>query len=135
MDTLSKILYELKTIAKIQKNARIITNKEFIVIENNSLIQGAYRWWKGESRYHALLRINQTIGTAIYISELMMEIPDKAKLIDIKRLTERLEYARQGVENLCETYSTDTDFIGKAKPLIPAMIVYLDKAKAYIGDD
>lgn len=132
METLDKILYQLKTIARIQKNAKISTDKEFIVVESASVFQWLYRWNANESRNKALNKITEIISTAICLSTIMMEVPGEIHLSNIKKIKERLMYARHGVENLCETYRDDADFIGKIRPTVSKIILHLEKMDEYL---
>ncbi len=125
MDTVEKLLYELKTISEIQKNTKISTYKEFIVIESNSMFQWAYRWRYGDSRNATTTHIANIIDTVITVVTLMLENPKKHG-DTLRTFLERLRAGHIGMTNLCDTYKEDQDFIGNIRPVISKMVRIAD---------
>lgn len=129
MDTVDKLLYELKTISEIQKNMKISTHKEFIVIESNSMFQFMYRWWNSDSRAITATHIANIIDTVTTVATLMMENSKKHEET-LQTILSRLRASQVGITNLCDTYKDDQDFIGKIRPVISKMIRLADQIES-----
>ena|ERR1700744_841792 len=143
MDVLDKLLFNLQTIASVQKGKKISTVKEFIIIEDNSLTQGFWRWKYADSRdktvNHICREVRTTIAMAAYISECQVLFTEKQPLNEsnydiaintksvllrdrrvgeLKKIRSGLLAAKEGISNICYTYSADADVSGRLKPLI-----------------
>ncbi len=73
MAVLEKLLYNLRTLAAIPKGRRIGTTKEFIVIEEDSPMQGVWRWKNSDSREAARKCICREVQTTITLAAYAME--------------------------------------------------------------
>ncbi len=73
MTVLEKLLFNLQTLAAVPKGKRICTTKEFINIEDDSVIQGFWRWKNADSRDKAIKCISKEIHTIIMISLYILE--------------------------------------------------------------
>ncbi len=137
MNVLDKLVYNLQTIATISKGRRIGTAKEFIIIEDDSPIQGFWRWMNAESRDKAVSIICREVRTVIAFAEYILEIismitlpaagdDERAAVVDkyqlrvreLKKIQESLLGAAVGINNICQTYYTDADVAGHLLPLI-----------------
>lgn len=146
MDTLGKLLFNLQTIAGIPKGKKLSTVKEFISVDDDSLLQPLLRWKSGEGRDNAVRAVCKEIRTTITISEYIMESryifaePEESAIAqtqdrdediavaapgerdirvnNIKKIRSALTEANYGVENICETYSTDANVLAYLKPLM-----------------
>lgn len=140
MNTLEKLLFNLQTIAGIPKGKRISTAREFIVIDEESVLQPLIRWRAGDTRDKAALVICREIRTVIdishYISESKYLYDDAFESADAYKQTPQMQEARitriaelkniriglreagYGISNLCETYYNDANVIAELKPII-----------------
>ncbi len=130
MNILDKLLYNLKTISCIPKGKRISTAKEFIVIEDESMIQGYYRWKNSDSRDKATNRICNEIRTVLIIATYIMEsrtlyLPKdntdstkEKRIEELKKIRISLLGVCQGINNLSMTYEEDANVVGNLVPLV-----------------
>ena len=132
MNTLDKLLYNLTTIGSINKGCRINTTKDFITIEELSIVQGFWRWKNADSRDKAVKLITREVHTVISIVNLMAESqqyiekitdPEKALLRrdDLRRIVKILLGTIGGINNICQTYAGDVNVSGCLSPLIQAI--------------
>jgi hypothetical protein len=61
MDPIDKLLYDLQTISSLTAGQKISTLKEFIVVENEYLLQGLVRWRYDDSRDKTLAVIRNKV--------------------------------------------------------------------------
>lgn len=144
MNVLEKLLYNLQTIASIPKGKRISTAKEFIVIDEDSMLQGYWRWARVDSRDKAVQSICREVRTTIAIAHYIMEsqhlfLENSAskddncdiaitingpatkrdeRISDLKKIRAGLLEANYGIDNLCQTYEDDANVGGCLKPLL-----------------
>lgn len=145
MDILDKLLFNLKTIAAIPKGKKISTAKEFIVIDDDSLMQPITRWRSGETRDKAVQAICREVRTIIKLSKYIMESKylyiestvdtndDRCdiavslsktvskrdeRINELKKIHVGLTEAYCGIDNICETYCDDTNVLAPLKQLI-----------------
>lgn len=142
MDVLDKLLFNLRTIANISKGKRISTAKEFIVIDEDSLLQPITRWRAGDTRDKAVQVICREVRTVIKLSSYIMEsrflyscdapnADDKLATIrtplhtkkderinELKKVWSILAETNYGIDNICETYRDDANVLAYLKPLI-----------------
>jgi hypothetical protein len=127
MEFLDKILFNLSTISKIPPGKKIGTTKEFFVIEDESIIQGFWRWKNSDSRDKTVVFICKEIKTAISLTYWLLESKYLLQGADEEEQTKRLKVLKkiknvllgtiQGINNLCVTYETDADIVGKLEPM------------------
>lgn len=129
MNTLDKLLFNLQTIANIPKGGRLNTTKEFIGLEEETLLQGFWRRYNADSRDKAVAAICREVRTVIMIANYVVEsvhiVGDNdqsdmrnRRYIEIKKIGFCLTGASRGISNICQTYSADSDVIGNLAPLI-----------------
>ena len=141
MNVLDKLVFNLQTIATISKGKRIGTVKEFIIIEDDSPVQGFWRWKNAESRDKAVSIICREVRTTIAFAEYILEIMSILTLLpvadegqasgerlrviehtqELKKIQEALVGAAVGINNISQTYYTDADVSGHLQPLITEM--------------
>jgi hypothetical protein len=73
MNVLDKLLFNLHTIAGVPKGKRIGTTKEFIIIEEESPMQGFWRWKYSDSRDKAASCICREVRTIIVMAQYLLE--------------------------------------------------------------
>ena len=143
MDVLDKLLFNLNTIATIPKGKRISTAKEFIVIDEESILQPITRWRAGDTRDKAVQAICREVQTTIMLSKFMMEskflyaeveqdITDDNcdiainvnksskrddRIKNLKRIRLSLIEANYGIDNICQTYEFDANVLAHLKPI------------------
>lgn len=125
---LDGLLFNLDIIGGIAKGQKINTSDEFIDIERDSIFQGVVRSWNGESRKKAMMTVCNLVNNVIVYSELILESkyllseaksPKRAERVQqLKKISNSLSLSRNGVKNLCETYSNDSNVMAKLKPLL-----------------
>lgn len=145
MNILDKLLFNLHTISNIPTGKRISTAKEFIVIDEDSMLQGFWRWRAADSRDKAVRTVCNEIRTVIILSkyimesvhlfieneseqmnqsfEIMVNLAPKMnkreeRLSDLKKIRLSLMNCNPGIDNLSRTYENDADVLGHLKPLI-----------------
>jgi hypothetical protein len=154
MDVLEKLLFNLQTIASIPKGKRISTAKEFIIIDEDSVLQPVLRWRAGDTRDKAVQAICREVRTTIKLSEYIMEsryiylendtptITDNCdiavtvvrpiskrdeRINEVKRIRSNLSEANYGIDNICETYCDDANVLAYLKPLIGEISDHVSK--------
>ncbi len=125
MNVLDKLLFNLNTIAGVPRGCRIDTTKEFIVIEEDSMMQGLWRKMNADSRQKTIGRISRevrsTIMFATYILDCYAFYVDTApqlrtqRIIELKKIRIALIKVNKGIENICQTY--DADVAGHLGPV------------------
>lgn len=146
MDILDKLLFNLNTIANIPKNSRISTSREFIVIDNESLLQPIMRWRDNDTRDKSVEVIKREVKTTIKMASYIMESKwlfvdnednedtnngnnsdhsDNAndnirneRIAELKKIRKALKNSKIGINNLCITYICDANIIAGLKPII-----------------
>jgi len=138
MNTLDRLLFDLQTLSDIPRGRRISTAKEFIIIEDASLMQGLWRRVSAESRDKAVVTICREVRSTIFIAQLIMESylvhrdednqfmdlstagenNRRTRLKELKKINAGLIGANRGINTLCETYDSDADVSGRLVPLI-----------------
>jgi hypothetical protein len=94
-----EIVINLKLLATLDKNQKLITRDSYLNIESRSLIpEFIRRWNRQDNRNETIKKINNIVNAAIkHIN---------ANIDDVYNVKEYLKNAMQGVSNLKETYST-----------------------------
>ena len=87
------VLVNLKLLARVGKHQKIVTRDTFLNVEAKSLVpECVRRWRRGDDRHNTILKINAVVCAAF---DLLPTTPAmKTPLLE----------ARQGIENLKETY-------------------------------
>jgi hypothetical protein len=126
MELLDKLLFNLQTLSTVPKGKRISVCKEFLVIEDDSILQGAWRWKNGDSRDKAVAYICREIRTVILLASYIAESyhlydPESpqyfARADELRRVRVALDHASGGIDNLCITYNSDANVVGNLVPL------------------
>jgi hypothetical protein len=143
---IEKHLFNLGTIAHIPKGKRISTSDEFINIEGEYALQPLVRAYNRDSRKKAVSSVCDVVKAVIEYSDLLIEskyldviyesqIYDKflldssedkilfrdgrnQRILYLKKIKSALCDANEGIDNLCETYSSDANVVAKLKPII-----------------
>ncbi len=151
MTVLEKLLFNLHTLAAVPKGKRINTTKEFINIEDDSVMQGLWRWKNADSRDKTIKCISKEIHTTIMITAYILDskyldsanpatsttsgAPDtilptsascparSARIAELKKIRMALFMASTGVNNICQTYENDSDFAGRLRPLLGEIVI------------
>lgn len=126
MDHLSKCLFSLEAISKIQSGSKVSTRGDVISPEKESYVQ--WLWRLSDSRVKAFRTIKQQIANVIEISSRTMEskylLPGCDHILRIERLGElkkiyhNLVESKRGVSNLQDTYAGDNDATASAIDII-----------------
>ena len=88
------VIINLKLLAMVGKHQKLVTRDVYLNIEARSLVPEAIRRWKrGDDRNNAIVKINQTVVSALKYA------PENPSMC------EYLDNAKQGIENLKETYA------------------------------
>ena len=140
MDILNNLLFNIQTIASIPKGKKISTAKEFIVIDEESVVQGLWRRRYNDSRYKAVSLICREVHIVIEISTRIMDsrslynievikepiddlllVQKSTRLLrikELKKIRNSLRACVYGIDNLCETYNADANVVGHLNPLV-----------------
>ncbi len=119
-----RLIHNLTTISLIPRGGRISTSKEFIVIEEDAMLQGWWRRVNAESRTRAVDVVVRDVTTATTIVDLMCEIvlcnsPRKNEYMKLlSKFADVMAAAVHGIVNLCATYAADADVSGHLAPMI-----------------
>jgi hypothetical protein len=96
---IEEIVINLKLLATVDKNQKLITRDSYLNIESRSLIpEFIRRWNRQDNRNETIKKINNVVNSAIKHIQANHE--------DVYNVKEYLKNAMAGVSNLKETYST-----------------------------
>lgn len=96
---IEEIVINLKLLATVDKNQKLITRDSYLNIESRSLIpEFIRRWNRQDNRNETIKKINNVVNSAIKHIQANHE--------DVYNVKEYLKNAMSGVSNLKETYST-----------------------------
>ena len=111
--TTDQILTNLKIISKIKKGEKMITNNMIMEIDNRYL-QWVRRWWEQNSRISTIDFFNKILDRAFEIIDKTYDNKDKQNYYFneensriLQKFSLELSNARQGINNLKETYTDD----------------------------
>lgn len=137
-DVLGITLMNLKTIGEIQKNTKVSTNKDFLVVDEQTFISGLSRWRNDDSRQKTVKRIQMEVNNAISHSTWILESRWLSKnlekhelylrhsrimlLIEIKQA---LQSASAGINALCITYANDANTTNPLKIISTAIVAHM----------
>lgn len=141
MDATERMLFDLQTISRIPRGAKITTSRDFIGIEDETMLQPVYRAWRGENRLKAIHAIVQLVDNLILVSELLLESrflhggittdspTDEflSRTDQLKRICSGLSAANVGIKNIMSTYAKDTNVIARLRPAVHAICVQVKK--------
>lgn len=145
------LLFNLQTIASIEKGRKITTAQEFINVESESFLQPIWRTIHRDSRDKAILSICETINHSICITTLISESIHLRDLVEVeldqsarddrldwlKKFARGLSDANFGITNLAGTYFDDVNVLARLKPVmcrITAHSSFLSKVLADMGE-
>jgi hypothetical protein len=141
MDILDKLLFNLQTVAAITKGCRISTSKEFISIEEDSALQGLWRWKQGDTRDKAVMCITKDVHIVIKLADLLIELvrlsdpdsePRKKYIYDLRHIYTALANSIVGLSNLCDTYGSDANVVGYIHPLTISINAMVDRLMDFL---
>ena len=117
---LDEILIDLKVIASLSQNNKLITGGCYLNIEKPyyGIPEWIRRMARGDGRDETIKRISSTITKAI----------DRINTTDDSRLLEHLTGAIKGLGNLKMTYSSDTQTVARLNTIIDKIRSTLDTA-------
>jgi hypothetical protein len=96
---IEEIVINLKLLATVDKNQKLITRDSYLNIESRSLVpEFIRRWNRQDNRNETIKKINNVVNSAIKHIHANNE--------DVYNVKEYLKNAQTGVSNLKETYST-----------------------------
>jgi hypothetical protein len=96
---IEEIVINLKLLATVDKNQKLITRDSYLNIESRSLVpEFIRRWNRQDNRNETIKKINNVVNSAIKHIHANNE--------DVYNVKEYLKNAQLGVSNLKETYST-----------------------------
>ena len=111
--TTDQILTNLKIISRIKKGEKMITNNMIMEIDNRYL-QWVRRWWEQNSRVSTIDFFNKILDRAFQIIDETYDNKDKQNYYFneensriLQKFSLELSNARQGINNLKETYADD----------------------------
>lgn len=111
--TIDQILTNLKIISKIKKGEKMITNNMIMEIDNRYL-QWFRRWWEQNSRISTVDFFNKILERAFQIIDETYDNKDQKNYYFneensriLQKFSLELTNARQGLNNLKETYTDD----------------------------
>ena len=104
-----QILLNLKMIAKIRQHERLSTCNNVAVVEKNGLLQGTWRWIRGERRGLNLQFVDGVFDRAFAYLELH---PDDS------RVREEVDLATKGLVNLQITYEDDPLTVARTQVML-----------------
>lgn len=142
MTVIDKLIFNVSRIGEIPRGKRINTSKEFITVEEDSMIQGIKRWIQADSRDKTIAYIVKEVQTAVLIVSLTsesqflfantndkefvathMSVTYNKRIETLKKFRQALEGSVIGIENICHTYEQDSVVSGNLIPLITEISV------------
>lgn len=137
-DVLGITLMNLKTLGEIQKNTKVSTNKDFLVVDEQTLTSGLSRWRNDDSREKTVKRIHSEVNNAISHSNWIIESrwlsKDLAKhelylrharLKLLMEIRQALQSASSGISALCITYANDANTTNPLKIISTAIAAHM----------
>lgn len=102
----SVVRVNLRVLAKLQPGDRLqCCDSKYFGVDRGYLVW-AWRWWKGDTRQIALERLDDTIRSALLLTE---------SNDDIQKL---LKDASEGIVHLLDTYHTDATTVARLENLV-----------------
>ena len=117
-----RTLNNLHVLAAISQNDKLMTNEDGFDIYQPSSLRGLMRLWCGERRGQNVTRIRQTVRAAMRFAYQFLDdvhamrgcgdatalrMRRDATTVHYLRVCEALEFARNGLQNLLQTYRDD----------------------------
>lgn len=141
MDMIDQLIFNIQTLSNLPKNKRINSTKEFLYVEEDSVLQGVNRWYCGESRDRSIQYIIREINLLIEMSKFMMESiyinPPygglnemyQYRISQLQRIYDVLTGAIHGTTNLIYTYD-DTNVTAKLQYIQNVISIHLEQINA-----
>lgn len=138
-EALSRIIFNLETVGKLQRNQVLNTCSEYINIDDISYSTTITRTLTGDSRDKSISRVDMCIKLACEFAERILEskyltiyadilkykeiTADSCDHFDIrvnwlKRICSALSCSMVGLNNMMLTYEKDSDTVGRIKTII-----------------
>ena len=134
---MDKIFVDLKILAKLPQNGKLNTiyNNQ-LYLENDSILQGIYRFLKGDSRTKTIEKIEDLINTSKQLANSLLQSssmniyenstsPSKFEVSEfnknyqqLKSLSNELKNSQKGINNLRVTYQNDTYVVSKLEVIL-----------------
>ncbi len=142
MNTIDEKLVNLKIIAKIKKDDKLVFTGEFLEIDDSQwLWQGLYRWYGKASRKQTIDKINYVINDVFSFIDSTLANEFSHTTIDkkhsnilkednseiLQKFLIHLNNCVEGLENLKFTYIDDESIISKLDVIIDKIQVKTDK--------
>lgn len=125
---MDKIFVDLKILSKLPENGKINTTScNQLYLENTYMLQGLYRFLKGDSRNKTIEKIEELVSTTKQVAQSMLNSnsmniynnqntsPSNFEITEfnnncnqLKSLSNELNNAQKGINNLKITYKDDT---------------------------
>lgn len=149
-EALSRIIFNLETVGKLQRNQVLNTCSEYVNIDDISYSTSLTRTLTGDSRDKSISRVDMCIKLACEFAERILEskyltiYADILKFKEItadscehfsirvnwlKRISSALSCSLLGLNNMIVTYEKDSDTVGKIK----TMVQMIDRKRNYLN--
>lgn len=116
---IEEIVINLKLLATVDKNQKLITRDSYLNIESRSLVpEFIRRWNRQDNRNETIKKINNVVNSAIKHIH--------ANNDDVYNVKEYLKNAMSGVSNLKETYSTCSQTCARLDVILDKMCKSLE---------
>ena len=102
-----QVLANLKVISMVQEGARLRLIAGQLSIDYPSPVQPIRRWFYGDSRSIMLNHVRGVIHNALNIVKIEHMVLDKDRTWIVKKIIESLLKAKNGIQNLMNTYQHD----------------------------
>ena len=126
-ETISRVLHDLKVVAKIRANDKVITDGGVLNLDHGGILSPVYRWANSENRTKGVASITNIISDAFAISENGFRKIASSELKDSKNpeleklkafhLVTKIRCAvadsLQGLKHMRSTYYKDTSITAK----------------------
>tara|TARA_B100002051_G_C16556966_1_gene545507 strand:+ start:299 stop:769 length:471 start_codon:yes stop_codon:yes gene_type:complete len=136
MSDVERVMRNLCILASISQNDKVNTNSDIFVVYQPTVLRGMVRLWYGEGRQLNIQRIQETVHCAIssirqLMSDMNLMVNEDQKFQRIAhqkrctRLIQTLSSARNGLNNLHQTYREDITMQSQIKIVIDEIIDFI----------
>ena len=144
-DGLIQLLTNLKVVAGLRQNERILTRRggDCIQVSPRGVTEGAFRWWGRETREHNIVSVRQLFENAFAFVTVQAdrireavargEAPPPAAAAAVARITREVQKARHGVVALLATYETDRVATARLECIIQTIDEQVAATRGLIG--
>lgn len=128
MDSSEDILHNLKIVAKVSEQDKLVTGPRY-GLRNPTLTRSLSRWWNGENRQRDFESLRGLFSAAV---NLVIVGSDARHLhaLNVDRLVAQVRQAVDGLRVLVRTYHDDHDMCARLDHLIEETIYRLDRVVA-----